>query len=115
MSKEFSYALQVQGKDKSTATVSISVNTRNATTNDVLHLITQLQSIYRELENYQQVPGGTQTRSQRKGTSSMPKGTKVEKIYQAVRSSGKDAGQAARIAQSKTGQSLKTGKPPKKK
>lgn len=44
----------------------------------------------------------------------MPKGTKVEKVYTALRDKGMPAGKAARIAQSKTGQSLKTGKPPKK-
>lgn len=43
----------------------------------------------------------------------MPKGTKVDKIYQALRREGKSEGTAARIAQSKSGQSLKTGKPPK--
>lgn len=45
----------------------------------------------------------------------MPKGTKVEKIYQALKDEGMDAGKAARIAQSKTGKSLKTGKKPKSK
>jgi hypothetical protein len=44
----------------------------------------------------------------------MPKGTKVEKAYKSMRSEGMSKGKAARIAQSKTGQSLKTGKPPKK-
>lgn len=43
----------------------------------------------------------------------MPKGTKVEKIYTALRREGMDKGKAARIAQAKSGQSLKTGKPPK--
>lgn len=44
----------------------------------------------------------------------MPKGTKVEKVYEAVKAKTGDKGKAARIAQSKTGLSLKTGKPPKK-
>jgi hypothetical protein len=45
----------------------------------------------------------------------MPKGTKVEKVYQALRRKGASEGKAARIAQSKTGQALATGKPPKRK
>lgn len=45
----------------------------------------------------------------------MPKGSKVEKVYTALRREGASKGKAARIAQSKTGQSLATGKPPKKK
>jgi hypothetical protein len=45
----------------------------------------------------------------------MPKGTRVEKMYKALLRQGMDTGKAARIAQSKTGQSLKTGKPPKRK
>lgn len=45
----------------------------------------------------------------------MPKGTKVDKVYTALRREGKNAGTAARIAQSKTGQALATGKPPKSK
>ena len=45
----------------------------------------------------------------------MPKGTKVDKMYRAVLRTGASKGKAARIAQSKTGQSLKTGKPPKRK
>jgi hypothetical protein len=44
----------------------------------------------------------------------MPKGTKVDKVYQALRREGADPGKAARIAQAQTGQSLQTGKPPKK-
>lgn len=44
----------------------------------------------------------------------MPKGSKVDKVYEALRDQGMSAGKAARIAQSKTGQSLKTGKPPKR-
>ena len=43
----------------------------------------------------------------------MPKGTKVEKIYKAIVRSGKSKASAARIAQSKTGKSLATGKKPK--
>jgi hypothetical protein len=45
----------------------------------------------------------------------MPKGSKVEKVYRALKREGYDEGKAARIAQSKTGQSLATGKPAKKK
>lgn len=44
----------------------------------------------------------------------MPKGTKVERVFQAVKRSGKSAGAAARIAQAQTGRSLKTGKKPKR-
>ena len=39
----------------------------------------------------------------------MPKGTKVHKAYKAMRKKGYPKGKSARIAQSKTGQSLKTG------
>lgn len=45
----------------------------------------------------------------------MPKGSKVDKVYRALLRAGKDKGSAARIAHSKTGQSLKTGKAPKRK
>ncbi len=45
----------------------------------------------------------------------MPKGTKVEKMYQAIKKKTGDLGKAARIAQAETGLSLATGKPPKKK
>ena len=45
----------------------------------------------------------------------MPKGTKVHKAYEAMRKRGYSKGKAARIAQSRTGQALKTGKPPKRK
>jgi hypothetical protein len=45
----------------------------------------------------------------------MPKGTKVDRVYEALRREGADPGKAARIAQSKTGQALATGKPPKNK
>jgi hypothetical protein len=44
----------------------------------------------------------------------MPKGSKVEKIYQALRREGKSPASAARIAQARSGQSLKTGRKPKK-
>lgn len=44
----------------------------------------------------------------------MPKGTKVERCYQKVKASGKSKGSAAAICQKSTGQSLKTGKKPKK-
>ncbi len=44
----------------------------------------------------------------------MPKGSKVDRVYQALRRDGKSEATAAKIAQSKTRQSLKTGKPPKK-
>jgi hypothetical protein len=43
----------------------------------------------------------------------MPKGSKVEKVYKALRREGKSEASAAKIAQSQTGQSLKTGKPSK--
>jgi len=45
----------------------------------------------------------------------MPKGTKVERCYQKVKAQGADKGKAARICQAATGQSLATGKPPKRK
>ena len=45
----------------------------------------------------------------------MPKGTKVHKVYDALTSKGMSKGKAARIAQSKTGKSLATGKKPKSK
>ena len=44
----------------------------------------------------------------------MPKGTKVDRVYQALLRQGKSKGSAARIAQAQTGKSLKTGKSPKK-
>jgi len=44
-----------------------------------------------------------------------PKGSKVHKVYTSLRSKGMSKGKAARIAQSKTGQSLKTGRKPKHK
>jgi hypothetical protein len=45
----------------------------------------------------------------------MPIGSKVHKVYKALRKKGYSKGKAARIAQDRTGQALKTGKPPKKK
>lgn len=43
----------------------------------------------------------------------MPKGTKVHKLYTKLRKQGKSKANAAKVAQSQTGQALKTGKPPK--
>ena len=43
----------------------------------------------------------------------MPTNTKVHKIYEALKRSGKSEASAARIAQAKTGKALATGKPPK--
>jgi len=43
-----------------------------------------------------------------------PKGSRVHKVYTALRREGKSPASAARIAQSKTGQSLKTGKKTRK-
>jgi hypothetical protein len=43
----------------------------------------------------------------------MPRGTKVDKMYRAMRREGMDKGKAARIAQAKTGKSLATGRKPK--
>lgn len=40
----------------------------------------------------------------------MPKGTRTHKMYDAMRKEGVSKGKAARIAQAKTGKSLKTGK-----
>jgi hypothetical protein len=45
----------------------------------------------------------------------MPKGTKVEKVYDALKRKGYTVEKAVKIAQAQTGQNLKTGKPPKKK
>jgi len=45
----------------------------------------------------------------------MPKGTKVDRVYQALLRQGKSKGSAARIAQYATGKSLKTGRAPKHK
>jgi hypothetical protein len=43
-----------------------------------------------------------------------PAGTKVHRVYKALQREGKSKSAAARIAQSQTGQSLKTGKKSKK-
>lgn len=43
----------------------------------------------------------------------MPAGTKVDNMFQALRRAGKSEESAAKIAQAKTGLSLKTGKKPK--
>lgn len=45
----------------------------------------------------------------------MPEGTKVHKLYNKLLADGHSKKSAAKIAQSQTGQSLQTGKPPKKK
>lgn len=45
----------------------------------------------------------------------MPRGTLVDRIYRHLLRQGRDKGSAARIAQARSGQSLKTGRPPKKK
>ena len=45
----------------------------------------------------------------------MPTGTRVEKIYTAIKKKTGDKGKAARIAQSVTGKSLATGRKPKRK
>ena len=41
----------------------------------------------------------------------MPKGSKVEEVYEALLKKGYDKGKAARIAQSQTGEALATGAP----
>jgi hypothetical protein len=43
----------------------------------------------------------------------MPKGTRVEKLYQKLRAQGRTEESAARISQAVTGLSLATGKKPK--
>lgn len=43
----------------------------------------------------------------------MPKGTVVHRMFEALKRKGKSVASAARIAQSRTGRSLQTGKPPK--
>lgn len=43
----------------------------------------------------------------------MPKGSKVGDMYDAMVSEGMSKGKAARIAQSKTGEALATGRAPK--
>ena len=45
----------------------------------------------------------------------MPTGTRVDKMYRGLLKAGKSKASAARIAQSRTGQALATGKPPKRK
>jgi hypothetical protein len=45
----------------------------------------------------------------------MPQGSKVDKIFNSLKDKGYSAGKAARIAQSVSGEALKTGKPPKHK
>lgn len=45
----------------------------------------------------------------------MPKGTKVDKVFQALKRQGKSPATAAKIAQAATGKSLATGKKPKHK
>ena len=45
----------------------------------------------------------------------MPKGTKVDKSFQALKRKGLPVGEAAAIAQKQTGEALATGKPPKHK
>ncbi len=45
----------------------------------------------------------------------MPVGTKVDRVFQALKREGKDVATAAKIAQAQTGLALATGKPPKHK
>jgi hypothetical protein len=45
----------------------------------------------------------------------MPKGSKVHKMYEALLDEGYSKASAARIAQSRTGQALATGRKPKHK
>lgn len=45
----------------------------------------------------------------------MPLNSRVHKMYDAMVRSGMDKGKAARIAQSRTGQALATGRKPKRK
>ena len=45
----------------------------------------------------------------------MPVGTKVHRMFEALKRDGYTVQSAVRIAQSKTGKALATGKPPKKK
>lgn len=44
----------------------------------------------------------------------MPAGSKVDKMYQHLRASGYSDKDAAKVAQAKTGLSLRTGLPPKR-
>jgi hypothetical protein len=57
-------------------------------------------------------PACDRTQSDREG-SPIPKSSKVDKVYEALKGKGMDKGKAARIAQSKTGKSLETGRAPK--
>ena len=45
----------------------------------------------------------------------MPKGTKVHKVFDALKREGKSVASAAKIAQAVTGKSLATGRKPKSK
>lgn len=45
----------------------------------------------------------------------MPQGTKVHRLYKELLDSGMSQESAARVAQARTGQSLKTGRKPKDK
>lgn len=45
----------------------------------------------------------------------MPKGSKVHKVFDALKREGKSAASAAKIAQAVTGKSLATGRKPKRK
>lgn len=45
----------------------------------------------------------------------MPKGTKVHRVFEALKRQGKSVASAAKIAQAQTGRSLMTGKRPKNK
>ena len=45
----------------------------------------------------------------------MPTGTRVEKMYEALKRKGYSKGKSARISPSRTGQALATGKPSKSK
>ena len=45
----------------------------------------------------------------------MPVGTKVHKCYKSMLKKGASKGKAARVCQASTGQSLKTGRAPKRK
>ena len=45
----------------------------------------------------------------------MPKGTRVEKMYQHLKAAGYSEKSAAKIAQAKTGLALRTGRRPKNK
>jgi len=45
----------------------------------------------------------------------MPKGSKVDRVFQAIKRQGASPAKAAKIAQSTTGKSLKTGRAPRRK